>query len=58
MKVRIALSVDIDPELWAEYAGSGDTAAEVREDVKAYALAQVQGAALIQDADGSVTPAN
>lgn len=37
MKVRVVLTVEVDPEVWAAEYGLGSVA-EVREDVKAYLL--------------------
>lgn len=38
MKVRIALTVEVDPEAWNAAYGRGASAAEVREDVQDWAL--------------------
>jgi hypothetical protein len=54
MKVRVVLSVDVDAELWARYGGCEEGAAAVRDDVREYILNQVQGAALVEEAEGSV----
>ena len=47
MKVSVTLSIDVDPETWAEnYAEStGPSASAVREDVRRYVLSQVQQSA-------------
>lgn len=38
IKVRVAVTVEIDPEAWGiEYGMEGATAAEIRADVKRYA---------------------
>ena len=43
IKVRIEVTAEVDVEAWTE--AYGITKADVREDVKAYALTQLQGAA-------------
>jgi hypothetical protein len=43
IKVRIEVTAEVDVEAWAETYGIAK--ADVREDVKTYALNQLQGAA-------------
>ncbi|MBP6997916.1 MAG: hypothetical protein KBB39_17415 [Phycicoccus sp.] len=45
MKVRVTLTIDVDRDAWNSIYGNGDGAAEVRDDVRAYVLEQVQGSA-------------
>jgi hypothetical protein len=45
MKVRVSLTIDVDREAWLNIYGRGETAAEIREDVRSYVLEYVQGSA-------------
>lgn len=49
MKVTVTLTIDVDPEAWDLTYGSGPTPAEVRTDVKSYALNQLQGSAAAEE---------
>lgn len=51
MKIRVALTVEIDADKWAEY--NGKERSEVRDDVRSYVLNQVQCSASIEEADGT-----
>lgn len=53
MRVRIEVTVEVDAEAWAEAYGIAK--AEVRGDVKEYALTQLQGAAASDEDLWSVT---
>ena len=53
IKVRIEVTAEVDTEAWAEaYGISGK---ELREDVKSYALTQLQGAAASDEGLWEVT---
>lgn len=53
IKVRIEVTAEVDVEAWAEaYGISGK---ELREDVKSYALTQLQGAAATDEGLWEVT---
>ena len=41
MKIKISLTIEVDPQEWAAVYGTGTAAAEVREDVKTYVQNQV-----------------
>ncbi|MFE9381767.1 hypothetical protein ACFYMO_00800 [Streptomyces sp. NPDC007025] len=53
MKVRITLTLDIDPEAWSLAYGTTTEAAAVREDVRSYVLNSVQGAPAVEE--GGIT---
>lgn len=36
MKVRINITLDVDPQSWAESYGTTDKPADIREDVRGY----------------------
>lgn len=38
MRVKITMTLDIDPEAWDQTYGTGSSAAAVREDVREHAL--------------------
>lgn len=56
MKVKISFTVDVDQKKWAELNGFAyeGSASDVRDDIKSYIKAQVQGAAMIEDAGAEV----
>lgn len=51
MKMLVTLAVEIDPELWQ---GGELKGKDLRDDVKSYILTSVQGAAMIEESDGSI----
>lgn len=61
MKIRVALTIDLDPHAWAQNNGQivdaagRFTLAEVRDDVRSYVLTCLQGAPMLEDADAEVT---
>lgn len=56
MKINVTLSIDVDPKEWLAVGyGGGESASEIREDVKQYVLNHVQGAAGIEESDAVVT---
>lgn len=63
MKIRIPLVIDVDPQAWADSNGQivdvegSFTLAAVREDVKSYVLNHVQGAALVDETQATVSAA-
>lgn len=52
MKISITLTIDVDPNEWAENYGIDKS--EVREDVKTYVHSTVQGAPGMQDVEAEV----
>lgn len=54
MKIIVQIVVEIDANQWAELNGL-ESKSDVRADVKSYILNNVQQAAMIQDAEGTVT---
>lgn len=55
MKIKISLTIEVDPKEWGY--GTGDSAAEVRADVRRYVLNSVQNLAGIAESDATVTMA-
>lgn len=55
MKIKISLTIEVDPQEWAAVYGTGTAAAEVREDVKTYVQNQVWESPGIQESGGKVT---
>ena len=53
MRVRVVLSVEIDPEAWEALYGTGATGQLLREDVRVYCEAQVYGSAAREE--GAIT---
>lgn len=53
MKISITLTIDVDPEAWADNYGIEKGA--VREDVKTYVHSTVQQSPGMQDAEADVT---
>lgn len=53
MKVRITLTLDIDPDAWNTIYGAGEERAAVREDVKSYVLNAIQQSAAAEE--GGIT---
>lgn len=51
MKIRVSLTVEIDPDKWSK--NNGTERSEIREDVQSYVLNQIQCAASIEEADGT-----
>lgn len=59
MKVRIALTIDVDSVLWATSNGltdedGGFTAEQVRADVRSYVLTLVQNGAMVEETNAEV----
>lgn len=54
MKISVNLSIEIDPTNWV-ILRDGNSASEVREDIKEYVLYSVQGLAGIQESGAKVT---
>ena len=52
MKISITLTIDVDPDEWADNYGIEKS--EVREDVKTYVRTAVQQAPGMQDVDAEV----
>ncbi len=61
MKIAIKLTVEIDPEKWAEVNGQivdadgSFTTKDLREDVRSYFLNLVQCSTMLEEADGSAS---
>ncbi len=61
MKIRVALTIELDPHAWAENNGQivdaagRFTLAEVRGDVRSYVLTTLQTAPMLEDADADIT---
>lgn len=55
MKIRVVLTVEVDPAAWDTTFGSSTIPAEVREDVRSYALGCVQQSAGIEETGATVT---
>ena len=49
MKVRVTLSLNVDPEAWDLAYGTGTDAAAVREDVKSYVVTYIQQSAAAEE---------
>lgn len=55
MKIRVVLTVEVDPAAWDTTFGSSTIPAEVREDVRSYALGCVQQSAGVEETGATVT---
>ncbi len=61
MKVRVALTIEVDPKVWANsngYLTDADgkyTAAEVRDDIRNYVFHLVQGSPMVDETEAEVT---
>ncbi len=55
MKVTLKVLVDVDLHAWAAEYGTGETAAEVREDVRDYFRTHIQGAPAVEGVGLTVT---
>ena len=55
MKISVRLTIDVEPSEWHAVYGNGDSASEVRQDVREYVLNAVQCLAGIEDSDATVT---
>jgi hypothetical protein len=55
VKIRVPLTIEVDPAEWDLIYGSGKSAAEIREDVRAYVLNAVQGQPGIEESGAVVT---
>jgi hypothetical protein len=47
MKINVTLSIEVDPEAWADTYGI--TKAEVRGDVRQYIETQIQGCSAVEE---------
>jgi hypothetical protein len=56
MRVLVRLTVDVDPQRWAEANGADDTppSESTVNDIRQHLLTLAQGAALIEDAGATV----
>lgn len=54
MKIVVKLVIEVDPKAWNLSYGCGDTAAEVREDVRSYALGSVRDSAGMDETGATV----
>jgi hypothetical protein len=57
MKIRVVLSIDIDPKEWVDLYGL-DNAESIRDDVKDYVLYGVQGMTRFGEVDATVALSN
>ncbi len=53
MKMRVNLLIELDEKAWVEYNGCDP--ADVRRDVKSHVLNHVQGSAILEESDATVT---
>ncbi len=53
MKVRVTLVIELDEKQWVEYNGCDPT--DVGKDVKSHVLNHVQGSAILEESDATVT---
>lgn len=61
MKIRIPITIDVDPQKWAAAFGldvdatGTPKAADLRQDVRSYFLNLVQGSSAVDETDAEVT---
>jgi hypothetical protein len=58
IKIRVTLSIEVDPKEWHAVYGNGDQPAQVRDDVKSYVFTAVSESAGMDESEAQVTLLN
>lgn len=58
MKIRVVLSIEVDPEEWHAVYGNGDQPAQVRDDIKSYVFTAICDSAGMDESEAQVTLLN
>lgn len=53
MKITFSVVIDVDPRKWAEY--NGVEREQVQDDVRTHCLTALQGSAILEESDATVT---